>query len=1114
MQCSACIPTTHCSGANLRGITSITGMLPLRFICQSYGFRSIERHSTVACNAVPVPSHQQETGSENLLAWITLEPQGSAYPWDQNQGSEGVASCSSALRRRQQREQKFLRTVEAVNGRSPPQPHLAQGRANRIPAILTSSPLRELLLLLPSLERWEVLSIKQLLFNPHWCCQPVLDSLPTMSQDAASAPSDLGAQTQQPHQAGNGGTNSSHGTDNIAKRALKLGTSTSLSPELPPTGLQEEVPVTPGITTAAYHDFEFDNGESGGGPGYFSRRGQNMMTTPVGKGVEDDGLGPSASSSAPDPEVLKRINQFRLGGRKESLTNIRAMNPDLSLSGNIISATFNIPYSLEYRKGADWVLNPRRGQSALFDSLSHLSSDNTPWNHTVVAWTGEIEPPSDLPSPPATPPATTTNLPALNSLSKPIPVNGEAPAPAPSHAEGLWIPREDQLRLESQLSHNAKIKTSAVWLSDSNEATEEGITLKDQARWRREFFRCLPRRKEVLEGVLGSNMIGFQSYSYSRHFSSCCTRILGYKSDARGVNVYGSRVEVGVFPIGIDAKKVEQLAWSDSVNKLVQQLQTQTTQGRKLIVGRDRLDSVHGVAQKLKAFERFLENYPEWRDKVVLIQVTSPTSIEEEKDESKVSTLVNELVLKINGMYGGLGFEPVRHFSQYIGQDEYFALLRGADIGLITSVRDGMNTTSMEYVVCQRDSHGPLILSEFSGTAGSLTDAIHINPWDFSAVADEINRALTMPPHKRQEMQTKLYEHVTTKTVHEWIGGVVAKLIQVLGSGQNPVKTPLLDRSALLRSYRAAGKRLFMFDYDGTLTPIVREPSAAVPTERLLQTIKALAADDRNAVWVISGRDQDFLSAHLGHIQNLGFSAEHGSFMKKPGSDEWENLADKFDMGWQEEVIAVFQKFTDKVEGPFIERKRCAVTWHYRPVVDQDLAQRLARECHKELEATVARKWEVEVMPGKMNLEVRPTFINKGAIAKRLVLDYNAELVAAGKNKLEFVLCMGDDFTDEDMFRSLNTLSVTADGATEPELKTEHVFSTTVGPSTKVTIARWHLLEPEDVVECVALLASGVSTELLANQGEGVAETVKPLRVSENNLAAISEVEGRVPDIE
>lgn len=966
-----------------------------------------------------------------------------------------------------------------------------------------------------------------------------------------------------------------------------------------------QVPVTPGIHGSTYFDTgrdddkDDDYDERGERRGYFGPQMRDMVSSPVGLGLGDDGLGPQAAdpASAPDPEIRKRIGMPRAATRKESLTNIRALNPDLSLSGNIISATFNIPYSLEYRKGADWVLNPRRGQSALFDSLSHLSSDNTPWNHTVVAWTGEIEPPKDLPSPPQTPPATTANLPALNSLSKPVPVNGEAPAPAPTPAEGLWIPREDQQRLESQLAHDPRVKTVAVWLCDGNEVTEDGITLKDQPRWRRfaehelynlfhykqhepndgrkervqwadyyrmnqkfanriieiykpgdiviihdyylmlvpsmlrqraphiyitfflhspfpssEFFRCLPRRKEVLEGVLGSNLIGFQSYSYSRHFSSCCTRVLGYSSDAKGVNAYGARVEVGVFPIGIDALKVESLAWSDSVNRLNTDLRERISQGRKLIVGRDRLDSVRGVAQKLRAFERFLENYPEWRDKVMLIQVTSPTSIEGEQEDNKISTLVNELVMRINGMYGSLGFEPVRHFSSYISQDEYFALLRAADIGLITSVRDGMNTTSMEYVICQRDSHGPLILSEFSGTAGSLRDAIHINPWDFTSVADEINRALTMDKEQRKKMQTELYRHVTNKTVQEWITGLITQLVHVLGSGQNTITTPLLDRADLLRTYRAAGKRLFMFDYDGTLTPIVREPSAAVPTERLLQTLKALTADDRNVVWIISGRDQDFLSAHLGHIAGLGFSAEHGSFMKHPGSDEWENLADKFDMGWQEEVMACFQKYTEQCEGTFIERKRCALTWHYR-LADQEQGPKMARDCHKELEATVARKWDVEVMPGKANLEVRPTFINKGQIAKRLVLEYNASLVAEGRDKLGFVLCMGDDFTDEDMFRSLNTLSVPADGATEPELKTKHVFSTTVGPSTKVTLARWHLLEPEDVVECAALLAGDADTASLSAAGDGVAETVKPLGISENNLAALSEVEGRVPDV-
>jgi trehalose 6-phosphate synthase/phosphatase len=579
-----------------------------------------------------------------------------------------------------------------------------------------------------------------------------------------------------------------------------------------------------------------------------------------------------------------------------------------------------------------------------------------------------------------------------------VPLDGESRPPTPP-TDGLWIPKEDMQRLENQLSHNKNIKTIPVWLADDAEG-QDGIRLKDQARWRRyaehdlytlfhyklheptdgraerihwadyyrmnqkfankiievykpgdivivhdynlmllpsmlrqraphmyiafflhspfpssEFFRCLPRRKEVLEGVLGANLVGFQSYSYSRHFASCCTRVLGFPSDSTGVDAYGSRVEVGVFPIGIDATKVASLAWTDSVNEKYEALKKMYA-GKKLIVGRDRLDSVRGVAQKLRAFERFLENYPEWRDKVVLIQVTSPTNIEEkEGPEDKTSSQVNDLVMKINGAYGSIGFSPVLHYPQYISQDEYFALLRAADIGLITSVRDGMNTTSLEYVICQRQSAGPLILSEFSGTAGCLKDAIHINPWDTTGVAAQINNALTMPEDKRQAMEQSLLAHVTSKNVRYWIAGFLRRLVTVLGSRKNVTATPLLDRSAMLRKYRAAKKRLFMFDYDGTLTPIVREPSAAIPSERVITSLKALAADPQNAVWIISGRDQEFLMQHLGHIQQLGFSAEHGSFMRNPGSTEWENLAAKFDMGWQNEVLEVFQKYTDKAPG-------------------------------------------------------------------------------------------------------------------------------------------------------------------------------------------------------
>lgn len=160
----------------------------------------------------------------------------------------------------------------------------------------------------------------------------------------------------------------------------------------------------------------------------------------------------------------------------------------------------------------------------------------------------------------------------------------------------------------------------------------------------------------------------------------------------------------------------------------------------------------------------------------------------------------------------------------------------------------------------------------------------------------------------------------------------------------------------------------------------------------------------------------------------------------------------------------------------------------------------------------MAKKWDVEVMTGKANLEVRPTFINKGEIAKRLVADYTKDIshVAGSSNpdlttevtepgKVEFVLCMGDDFTDEDMFRALNGL--TGDGLNGSVLDEQNVFSVTVGASTKVTLAKWHVLEPDDVIESMALLA-GVGTDGVIGE-----KTV----LSQVNLAAVAGLEGRVP---
>ncbi|KAF9168867.1 threalose-6-phosphate phosphatase [Mortierella sp. AD011] len=519
-----------------------------------------------------------------------------------------------------------------------------------------------------------------------------------------------------------------------------------------------------------------------------------------------------------------------------------------------------------------------------------------------------------------------------------------------------------------------------------------------------EIFRCLPMRVEVLNGLLGANQIGFQTYSYARHFISCCTRVNGYESTPRGVDAKGSTVWVGTFPIGIDAARVEAQRKAPGVLPKIEALR-KTYKGKRIIVGRDKLDQVKGVQQKLHAFEKFLNDYPEMQGEVVLIQVTSPPLVENPKLETKIA----ELVAHVNGTYGSLNFTPIHHYHQHIDRDEYYALLTVADMGLITSVRDGMNTTSLEYIMCQSENQGPLILSEFTGTAGSLGGAFLVNPWDYQGVARVIYDALNLSDEDKRVRHGQLLNHVLKYTAQSWAQNFITELVRNVSTWEQSTPTPYLDLSVIASKYNSAKKRLLMFDYDGTLTPIRKTPGAAIPQEHMLKALTALANDPMNIVWVISGRDQQALDEWLGDVENLGFSAEHGSFMRHPGSKKWLNLTESLDMSWKNDVIEIFTYYTERTQGSFIEHKRSSLTWHYR-MADPEFGAFQAKECQNHLENAVLSKLPVEILVGKKNLEVRPTTVNKGEIVKKLMLQHP---------DVEFVICAGDDKTDEDMFRAL-----------------------------------------------------------------------------------------------
>ncbi|KAI8332220.1 glycosyltransferase family 20-domain-containing protein [Chlamydoabsidia padenii] len=560
-----------------------------------------------------------------------------------------------------------------------------------------------------------------------------------------------------------------------------------------------------------------------------------------------------------------------------------------------------------------------------------------------------------------------------------------------------------------------------------------------------EIFRICPKREEILKGMLGANLIGFQTYANSRHFISNCTRLLGFESTPDGVNWEGHFCRVGTFPIGIDVDDVELKRSSPQVLPKIQAI-AEMYMGKKILVGRDKLDLVKGVLQKLAAFEKFLTDYPEWRNKVVLIQVTDANNTGDSNNKKAIEHKVSEMVARINGRFGSLEFTPVHHYHHHIQPDEYYALLSIADSALVTANRDGMSTVSLEYIMCQQDNHGPLILSELTGTAGSMSSALMVNPWDYAGVAKAINDALVMSDDEKTSRHAQLLDHVKKYTASFWAHSFIKALFYTYTLSEKSSNTPLLKMDHLLERYKTSHKRLLCFDYDGTLTPICKTPSAATPPADMLQALTTLCQDPANEIWVISGRDEHALDTWLGHIPGLGLSAEHGSFMKYPHSNKWMNLAEHFDMGWKNDVLEIFSYYTERTAGSFIEHKRCALTWHYR-LADPVFGEFQAKECQNHLE-TALSKLPVEVLVGKKNLEVRPKSINKGEIVKRLLMADH-----------DLVMCCGDDKTDEDMFKILTRMDH------------DDEFSVLVSAKDKKTAACWRVPYVQDLINALVVMA-------------------------------------------
>ena len=522
-------------------------------------------------------------------------------------------------------------------------------------------------------------------------------------------------------------------------------------------------------------------------------------------------------------------------------------------------------------------------------------------------------------------------------------------------------------------------------------------------------FRILPWRKEILEGLLGADLIGLHTHSYQRQFRSCLLRLLGLDARVDTVTHEGRLVKIGAYPISIDTQHFMEASAAPAVVEAAAKLRRQN-EDCKIILGIDRLDYTKGLRRRVMAVERLLERAPELKGKFRFVQVAAPSRTKVEAYR-QLRRALDELVGRVNGRFSTVEWSPVQYLYQSIGEAELLPLYRAAHAMLVTPTRDGMNLVAKEFVACREDDDGVLILSEFAGAAWELGEAILVNPYDVDQIAQAIQGALTMPEEERRLRMHRLRQRVQRWTVHDWVAAFDKAFSQVTAENVHlRLSTTLPCRE--VERMGAAQRLVLILDYDGTLVPFATLPELAAPDPELLTMLTRLAARRGTEVYVVSGRERHTLGRWFQGMP-LSLYAEHGLWKRSPGQQEWVETV-QVDTSWKEAAREIMEDFAARTPGALVEEKHASLCWHYRRC-EPGFAQFQERELRMHL-ADMFNNQPVEVLKGSKVVELRQIGVHKGLVV-------SAIQAAAPTGAL--LVAIGDDTTDEDMFAQLPEEAIT-----------------------------------------------------------------------------------------
>jgi trehalose 6-phosphate synthase/phosphatase len=521
-----------------------------------------------------------------------------------------------------------------------------------------------------------------------------------------------------------------------------------------------------------------------------------------------------------------------------------------------------------------------------------------------------------------------------------------------------------------------------------------------------EVFRMLPRawRAGIIEGVLGASLVGFHTHDYTRDFLTSVLRTVGYEHQLGSLTLKDRVVKADTFPMGIDFERFARAAAWPKTEARVAELRARCA-GQKIIFSVDRLDYTKGLINRLRGYDAFLRGNPQWHGKVVFVLSVAPSRIGVESYQAMKLEL-EQTVGRIVGAYGDVHWTPLIYQFRTLEFDEIVAMYRACDVALITPLRDGMNLVAKEFVASRPDQTGVLILSEMAGAAKELGEALIINPMHSGDFVQALEQALAMPVEEQVRRNQLMQERLRRYNVVRW----AEDFVQTLVSTQNTEaarRARVLSgkvQAGLIQEYQGAARRALLLDYDGTLVPFVEDPKLARPDAELLELLGALSAVAGNEVAIVSGRPRRDLEDWFGQLP-VSLVAEHGVWLR-PRGGEWRMLR-AMTTEWKERVRPILQRYVDRLPGALLEEKEFSLAWHYRRA-DPEQASRRSRELLDAL-AGFTRNIDVQVLEGNKVLEVRNTGVSKGTAAAEWL----------GALGAQFVLAVGDDWTDEDLFRAL-----------------------------------------------------------------------------------------------